>query len=228
MVSGSPSARAEYSWKRLFAYPATWGITISAFFYSYLWNFCLMWLPSYLVMSHGFSFNKMGAYMALPLMGMAVLATASGRLSDVIIAKRGHSLSVRKGFVCTGFAFGSSILLIQVARSPSHLLLILVLSVGGLGLTSANYWVITQLISPSSMIGRVVGYQNLIATLGGAFASVLTGFLLGAAHNFSSSIVVAGVAPLIAAGAVLLLIRKVNVRRAQGKTPASCASAETA
>jgi MFS family permease len=199
---------AGYPWKRLFTYAPTWGITISAFFYSYFWFYCLTWLPSYLVKVHGFSYLKMGTYLAVPLVGMAAVATVAGRAADVLIARGGNSLAVRKGFVSAGCLFGSLVLLLQVVHSPSALLPILVLSVGGLGLASANYWAITQLVAPGAIIGRAIGFQNMICQLGGIAASLLTGFLLGPAYHFTSSLVVAGVTPLITIAAILLLIRE--------------------
>ena len=83
----------------------------------------------------------------------------------------------------------------------------------GLGLASANYWALTQAISPRSMIGRVVAYQNTIANAAGIVAPIVTGQLLGEEKNFDRAIACAGAALLVAAVAYRLMIRPEDVVR---------------
>src|SRR5437867_12776382 len=81
------------------------------------------------------------------------------------------------------------------------------LSLMGIGVASANYWALTQAASPSSMIGRVIGCQNTIANLAGICSPILTGFLIDRSKSFDLTITFAGVSLLVAAAAVLLLVR---------------------
>ncbi len=206
-------AGARLPWPNLLKNSTCWGITIGSFFYSYYWYFCLTWIPSYLVMVHGLSFLKMGAYTAAPLLGMAVVSTISGRACDRIIRSRGlPPLLVRRAFVCTGFVLGSSLLLLLGVKSVNGVLAILVFALLGLGVASANYWALTQAISPAKMIGRVIGYQNTIANLAGVCAPILTGFLVGQTKNFHLAILFAGVSLLIAAAAFAFLVNQQGVQ----------------
>jgi ACS family D-galactonate transporter-like MFS transporter len=213
------SPKESANWSVLLRRPTLWGVTLGAFFYSYFWYYCLTWLPSYLVMERGFSFLKMGGYTAAPLFGMAVVSMLSGRLADRLIARFGKPIVIRKIFVVTGFLLGSSILLLLAAKSPALTLAVLMLSLLGIGVASANYWALTQAASPAPMIGRVIGCQNTVANLAGICAPMLTGFLVDRTKSFSVSITFAGVSLLIAAAAFLFLVRQRDVDEFQAFYP---------
>lgn len=205
-MPGTVVQRVPVEWSRLLRNRTCWGITFGAFFYSYYWYFCLTWLPSYLVMAHGLSFLKMGAYTALPLLGMAIVSTISGRAADKIIAKGNSPLAIRRRFVVIGFLIGSSLLLLLAVKTVTAVFGVLVFSLLGLGVASANYWALTQTISPRGVIGRVIGYQNTVANLAGICAPVLTGHLVGEAKNFHMAILFAGSALLLAALSFAFLV----------------------
>jgi ACS family D-galactonate transporter-like MFS transporter len=191
----------------LLATPTFWGVTIGAFFYSYFSYFCLTWLPSYLVMARGYSFVKMGAYTAAPYVGTVVVSFSSARMADRLIARFGHPMYVRKLFVSVGFLLGSTIVLLLVFRSSLAVLLTLMFSLFGIGLASSNYWALTEAISPAAVVGRVIGYQNMIANLSGICAPLLTGFLVDRTKSFDLPILFAGGALLVAVAAYLALLR---------------------
>jgi ACS family D-galactonate transporter-like MFS transporter len=193
-------------WLSLLRNPIFWGITFGAFFYSYFWYFCLTWLPSYLMMTHGLSFLKMGAYTAIPLLGMAIVSMIAGRAADKIISRGRNPLVVRRSFVVTGFAAGSSLLLLLFVHSLTAVFAVLICSLLGLGLASANYWAMTQTISPARVIGRVIGYQNTVANLAGICAPIVTGYLVGEAKDFRMAILFAGSALLLACAAFAFLV----------------------
>lgn len=195
-------------WLRLLRNPMFWGLLIGTFFYSYFWYFCLTWIPSYLVMVHGVSFLKMGAYTALPMAGMAIVSTIAGKAADVVISRRGGPVSVRVAFVCSGFLLGSSSLLLLKVHTANAALGVLMFSLVGLSLASSNFWALSQSISPASMVGRMIGFQNTIANLAGVCAPILTGVLIGNTKNFDPAIWFAGCALWVAAAAYFMLVRE--------------------
>jgi len=191
-------------WDKLLLNPAVWGIGLSAIFYGYFWYFSLTWLPSYLIMSRGFTYAKMGAFAALPLVAMAVSCIAFGRLADRLA--RSHApLRVRRLFVTVGFLLASSIALIPMVQSSAEVLVILLFSFIAVGLAGANYWVITEIVSPARMVGRFVGAQNAAAQLGGISAPIITGLLVGNSHDFRGSFFLAAICLPVSAGALLLI-----------------------
>lgn len=207
------------TWMEVFRLRLVWAIVIGAFFYSYYWYFCLTWLPSYLVMGRGLSYLKMGAYTAAPLVAMAIVSPFCGYVADKLIARGAHALQVRKAFVCLGFIAGSSIVLVPGVKSPTTVLGILVFSLGGIGLASGNYWALTETVSPSALVGRVVGFQNTVANLAGIAAPILTGWLITLTKNFVLSIWVAGGSLWIAAGAFFFLVRQADLSFLSSRFP---------
>ena len=63
-------------WSMLLKGPTFWGVTITAFLYSYYSYFCLTWSPSYLMMARGYSFLRMGVYTAAPYVGTVLVSFA--------------------------------------------------------------------------------------------------------------------------------------------------------
>jgi ACS family D-galactonate transporter-like MFS transporter len=211
-TNGSLAPRERYDWAPLLLSPVTWGVTVCTLFYSYFWFFCLTWMPSYLVMSRHLSYSKMGGFMALPLVTMAMSSLAFGALADRL-ARQTEPLFVRKCFVIVGFMLGCSILLLTTVKSPRDVLIVLIFSFMAMGLASANFWTITELISPKAAIARLVSYQNTIATLGGAGAALITGIVIGNKGDFRLAVGLAGGSLLIAAGATFFLIREASVNK---------------
>jgi ACS family D-galactonate transporter-like MFS transporter len=207
----STPPRTAISWKQFFGLRVTWAITIGSFFYAYYWYFCLTWLPSYFVMARGFSFVKMGAFTAAPLMVMAIITPLSGRGADILIAGARSPVIVRKKFVCCGFLLGSSVIAVLAARNSAALMVILVLSFCGLGLASANFWALTQTLCPSAVVGTVIGYQNAVANLAGVSAPIITGWLITNSKSFTLAIIFAGMSLLIAAGIFMFFIREADL-----------------
>ena len=148
--------------------------------------------------------------MALPLVTMALSSLAFGALADRL-AKQTEALLVRKCFVIVGFILGCSILLLTRVKSSEDVFIVLMFSFMAMGLASANFWTITELISPKAAIAVVVSYQNTIATAGGAVAALITGILIRDTGDFRMAVGLAGGSLLIAAGATFILIRETGV-----------------
>ena len=218
-VRGSSSPKAAIPWGMLVTKPTFWGITISAFLYSYFSYFCLTWLPSYLVMGRGYSFLKMGAYTAAPYLGSILVSSSSAWIADKLISRTGRPMLVRKLFVSAGFILGSSVALLPALRSSGAVLALLIFSLLGIGLATGNYWAVTEALSPPPIVGRVIGYQNMIASLGGICAPMLTGILVGKTKSFDTSILIAGAALLLAAVAYLALLRERDVITPMTRSP---------
>jgi MFS family permease len=200
-------AHQRTPWRALARHPSFWGITLGMFFYSYFWYFCLTWIPSYLVIRFHVAYLKMGIYTAVPLVGMALVSILAGKLADHRIAHHGTAVAIRRKFVCTGFVVGGAAIALLIAPSAEAVVGVLLVSLFGLGITSANLWALTQAISPRAIVGRVVGYQNTISNVAGLCAPIATGYLIGPTKNFSTAICVAGICPFLAALSYRLLIR---------------------
>jgi MFS transporter, ACS family, D-galactonate transporter len=131
-----------------------------------------------------------------------------GRFADRIITRIDRPLFLRKLFVVIGFLLGSSILALTLLSSSSAVMMVLLLSLLGIGVASANYWAVTQIISPERIIGRAIGCQNMVANMAGTCASLVTGLLVDRIKNFDLAIVLAGLSLLVVAASFAFLVRK--------------------
>jgi MFS family permease len=187
--------------------PVAWGLSGSVFFYSYFWYFFLSWIPTYLVLKHGLPTLKMGMTMAVPLAGMAIVNLCGGAIADRLIGPRGDAIRVRRWFVCSGFLSASLMIALAWIERGGPVLPILLVSLMGVGIGAGNYWALSQAATPRELIGRALGFQNMVAQIAGAAAPLLTGFLLGPQQDFRTAIIVAGCCPLVSIAALLILVR---------------------
>jgi sugar phosphate permease len=180
-----------------------WGIVIGTFSYNYFAYYCMTWMPVYFVEQRNLSLQSMGLYTMAGFMGMAVVATAAGWAADRIIDCGGDPVRVRKLFSILGFVAASTEVIGAFSSSHRVALFFAVFSLTGLGLTTANYWALTQTLIPGMAVGRIVGIQNCAANLPGIVAPLLTGWLKKTTGNYNAPMqaiwlfLIAGVASYI-------------------------------
>jgi len=186
------------------------GVFWGYFCYGYVWFLYISWLPSYLYDELGFSIKETGWWAGFAYGSMALVVVISGYVSDVFI-KRGRTVTkVRKTFVIAGFLTGTLILPVPFIEDPVLAMILVVITISGMGLATANTWAITQSIAPKGAIGTVAGIHNFGATIGGFFAPIVTGFLIQATGSYMSTFVIAGVLMFVGILCYVILIGKVE------------------
>jgi ACS family D-galactonate transporter-like MFS transporter len=171
-VSGRP-----LTFSILIASPVIWGTVIATFAYMYFVYFCLTWMPAYLMEQRHLSLSQMSLITFFGFGGMAAVAAAAGWMADLVIARGGNPVTVRKCFTIVGFVIAGTELIGAQSASIPIALTFSIISLSGLGLATANYWALTQTLIPASAIGRVSGIQNCAASVAGIVAPIFTGWL---------------------------------------------------
>jgi MFS family permease len=192
-----PRPSVHWPWRAIFKSATFWSLSACVIFFSYYWYFLLTWMPTYLIVSRGYSTLGMGKILSTPLFAMAAVNVLAGFTADKLITKNGGVFTVRLTFLCAGLLGSSSILLLNLLPGGGAVLPILVLSICSFGLASSNYWAIAQYTSPSPMVGRAIGYLNTLSQIGGVIAPLVTGWTLGPHRNFKPAILIAGLCPLV-------------------------------
>jgi ACS family glucarate transporter-like MFS transporter len=187
-----------WGWRELIAKPGFWALSCSIFLASYYWYFVLTWVPSYLVLSKGFSNLDMGRLISTGLFTMAATNVAAGFAADRLAARMGV-FRARLLFAATGYAGTAAILLLLAVPSRGWVLPVLTVSMCATGMGNSSFWAIVQHVSPKGGAGRSVGYLNTLSQVAGAVAPVITGWLLGPQKQFGPAILIAGVCPVVAA-----------------------------
>ena len=211
-LSGEAAAPQDqipaYSVSALFRTPLMYGVLIGTVAYNYFVYFNLTWLPAYFVERWNLSLQNMGSFTAMAFLGMAAVAILSGALADWLI-RRGHdSVRIRKLFTMAGLAIASTEILGTLTTSRDMAVFFALVSLAGLGMTTANYWALTQTLTPPAAIGRISGIQNCAANLAGAVAPAATGWLVQSTGSYDAPMRVILVVLIIGLAAYALLVRR--------------------
>ncbi|MBN2610142.1 MAG: MFS transporter [Bacteroidales bacterium] len=187
-----------------------WGIFLGYFFYGYVWFLYISWLPSYLYEVLGFSIKETGWWAGFAYGTLSIIVVISGWFADILI-RRGYSpTKIRKTFIIAGFLFGTLILPVPFIQNPVSAVILVVITIGGMGLATANTWAITQSVAPENAIGTVAGIQNFGATFGGFLAPIISGFLIKSTGSYISVFVLAGIAMFFGIFCYVVFIGKVE------------------
>jgi hypothetical protein len=109
---------------------------------------------------------------------MAAVAIGGGAAADAMIRRGADPVRTRKAFTIAGLAIASTEIIGSMTTSRELALAAAITSMAGLGLTTANYWALTQTLMPGTAIGRISGVQNFASNLAGVVAPALTGWLI--------------------------------------------------
>lgn len=190
-----------WTWRMLLTNRTFWAMSLSILLSSYYWYFVLTWIPSYLILSRGFSTLGMGRVVSTALFTMAIVNVLAGATADRLAARIGV-FRARLWFGVVGYA-GTGAVLLLLVTDRSWALPILMFSMCATGVGNSNFWTISQHVPPKNLVGRTVGFLNTFSIAAGGAAPVITGWMLGPQKHFGPAILVAGVCPVLAAVCLL-------------------------
>jgi MFS family permease len=168
----------------------------------------MTWMPTYFKDRFGLSLTASGWFTFMSFGGLATIAILSGWAADRLIARGRNPVTVRKAFTIVGFALAFSEIFGAFSNSITVTLFLAVFSLSGLGLATANYWALTQTLTPASASARVAGIQNTAANLAGIAAPWITGVLVQKTGNFNAPLVAIGFWLLVGVGCYLFLVKE--------------------
>jgi MFS transporter, ACS family, D-galactonate transporter len=198
----------KVSWGALFGTPLMWGTCLATFCYMYFVYFCMTWMPTYFKERYGLSLAASGWFTFMSFAGMGTIAILSGWAADRLIARGRNPVTVRKVFTIVGFVLAFSEVFGAFSNSTTITLFLAVFSLSGLGLATANYWALTQTLTPASASARVAGIQNTAANLAGIASPWITGSLVQKTGNFNAPLIAIGFWLLVGIGCYLFVIRE--------------------
>ncbi len=207
-VPGKTSVTGMASWRAILSTPVMWGTCITTFCYMYFVYFCMTWMPTYFKERYGLSLTASGWFTFMSFGGMATIAILSGWAADRLIARGRNPVTVRKGFTMVGFALAFSEIFGAFSSSTAMALFLAVFSLTGLGLATANYWALTQTLTPASASARVAAVQNTAANLAGIAAPWITGVLVQKTGSFNAPLMAIGFWLVVGIGCYLFLVRE--------------------
>ena len=172
-------AAATLPLRNILASPVVWGTIIINFCYNYFVFYCMTWMPAYFVEQRHVSLTKMGLFSFFSFAGIAIVALLAGWAADLLIKRGRDAVAVRKAFVIAGFAIACTELIGVHSSSVQQALFWAVVSLSGLGLTTANNIALCRMtLLPPQAVGLVTGVQNVSTSLAGIVGPILSGWLL--------------------------------------------------
>lgn len=182
------SGHGEMSFARVMASPVIWGTIVGTFCYQYFVYFAMTWMPAYFNEAFHMSLQSSGVFTFASFLSMALVATLSGWAADTLISRGRDAVKVRRTFTIAGL-LAAALGLVAALNTPAEVALwMVVAALGGLGLTTANYWALTQTLIPGAAVGRIVGVQNCAANIPGIVAPILTGYMVSWTGGYSGAI----------------------------------------
>jgi MFS family permease len=177
--------------RNILASPVVWGSVIINFCYNYFVFYCMTWMPAYFVEQRHVSLTRMGLFSFFSFIGIAIVALLAGYIADRLIKRGGNPVFVRKAFVIAGFVIACTELIGARSDSVQGALFWAVVSLSGLGLTTANSLALCRMtLIPKQAVGLVTGIQNVSTSLAGIVGPVISGWLLDVSGGYEAPMLV--------------------------------------
>jgi ACS family glucarate transporter-like MFS transporter len=203
---GAPPAEPPIPWRILLAQRGTIGLVLAKFFQDYLLYLFVTWIPTYLVMSRGFSIMKMGIYASLPWIAGFIAQPLVGYLSDALI-KNGLSVTQARKRVQVGLQIcAAAVMGVGFIDSPMIAIYLLTFAVAAESGAGGLIWAFVTEVSPKNAVGSVGGIMNAGGALAGIIAPIATGFIVKFTGSFRIALAIGGVSLLLAACSVLFVV----------------------
>jgi MFS transporter, ACS family, D-galactonate transporter len=191
--SSQETTRQRISWLSLLRRRSTWGIALGQMGYLYAYFFFVSWLPEYLVLERKMTLLQSGIASALPFWAGVLGTLGGGWLGDYLM-RRGLTATVsRKSIIGAGLT-ASTVLVVAAAYVEQSWLAVtlLTLCVGSLRLTTGSVNSLPIDLAPPAAVASLTSIQNLVGSVGGLLAPIVTGRIVNATGSFVISLVVAG------------------------------------
>jgi ACS family hexuronate transporter-like MFS transporter len=200
------SGRASHlPYRTLLRLPQTWGYVISKSFTDPVWFFITDWLAIYLV-ARGFKLEESLAGFWVPFLAADLGNFFGGGVSSALIA-RGWSVGAARKAIAVFGGLGMT-LLVPVVWTESFLIIVSCFAVSTFAYAAFST-VILNLpadIYPTGSVASVSGLGGTGAGIGTIAAIYVTGWVSDR-YSFAPILLGASVLPLVALGAMLVLVR---------------------
>ena len=187
------------------------GLSLGFGSYNYVFYLLLTWLPTYLSEALHIDLLHSFLYTGVPwLIATATDLFLGGMLVDALVSRGWNAPLVRKVALVVGTACGLGILGAAHARSATHALAWITLSIGGLSAAAPVGWSVPALVAPRASVGKVGGIVNFVCQVSGITAQILTGYIVKATHSYALAFGISAAYLLLGIAGYLFLLRRIE------------------
>ncbi|MEN6565428.1 MAG: MFS transporter [Veillonellales bacterium] len=153
----------------------TWLLAMAYFTFLCTFYGLMTWLPTYLVKARGFAMVKMGIFAGLPFLALGVAQPIGGLISDKILKGRNRKIQV---IVATLLA-APVLYGVVAASTETGAMTALVCAGFVIGLAFGPFWALPMECVKRKFAGTSSAVMNTGGNLGGVFAPIIIGYLVG-------------------------------------------------
>jgi MFS family permease len=197
-------------WIKFFTYTQTWGMMLGFFSSIWVWNIFITFLPLFLQDTLDVSIAKTGWVAAIPYLASAITGIYTGRLTIVLVRRRGMTAFGSKKTILIGGSIGLGILLciVPFVHNLAWALVVLCAALGLVAAVQAQSWALTSDIVPDTHAAQFGGIMNFGGYFGGALAPVATGIIVDKTGSYTASFLASGVIAVLGACFYWLMVRR--------------------
>lgn len=195
----TPESAAKTSWRVFVRSGQFWAIGLQYGFLILIQGFFVTWLPTYLVQDRGFSLKQMGFGASLPWVAMLVMVFVTGAVTDRILRRTGSVRLARVPLAIGGFLVSAVFLILgALVPSPVTMIVLLMVSLGGVGVVQVQVWSACQDLAPK-YAATVSGWTNFWGNLTSALGPLFTAGMVALGANWSLALIVLGCSGVLGA-----------------------------
>jgi len=208
--SDPPEPTVSVPWASLIRYRQTWSYAGAKFLTDPIWWMYLFWLPDFFSRNYGLSLLQLGPPIVVVYVVADIGSVGGGWLSSTLM-KRGWSLhAARKtAMLACAIAVVPIVFATRVQSMWAAVALISLATAAHQG-WSANCFTLASDMFPRQAVGSVVGLGGMAGAVGGMLIAKVVGYVLQMTGSYTTVLMIAGGAYLVALAYVQLLTPKLE------------------
>jgi len=208
--SDPPEPTVRVPWASLIRHRQTWSYAGAKFLTDPIWWMYLFWLPDFFSRNYGLSLLQLGPPIIVVYVVADIGSVGGGWLSSTLM-KRGWSLhAARKtAMLVCAIAVVPIVFATRVQSMWAAVALISLATAAHQG-WSANCFTLASDMFPRQAVGSVVGLGGMAGAVGGMLIAKVVGYVLQMTGSYTTVLMIAGTAYLVALAYVQLLTPKLE------------------
>ncbi|HEX3643978.1 MAG TPA: MFS transporter [Vicinamibacterales bacterium] len=213
-ICSDPVAPATHMpWVSLMGYRQTWSFATAKFLTDPIWWMYLFWLPDFFSRNYGLSLLELGPPIIVIYVVADVGSVGGGWLSSMLI-RRGWSVNAARktAMLICAVAVIPIVAAASVKNMWAAVALISLATAAHQG-WSANLFTLASDMFPRQAVGSVVGLGGFAGAVGGMLIAKVTGYVLQMTGSYTTVLLIAGGAYLVALAIVQILTPRLEMAR---------------
>jgi MFS family permease len=195
----APHASDWAFWRRLLGHRNVIALCLMYFPNSFVFYFCITWLPTYLQEKHGFSEGQLGLFAGLPLLLSVVADLFGGLTTDWAVARFGLRIG-RAGVGCVAYIVAAAATLVAtITTEPAVAATLLAVGTAASMFTLGAAWG-TCLDIGGNHAGVVSATMNTAGQIGSISSPIVVTYLAERFDDWNAPLVLIGILFAIGAG----------------------------